>query len=62
VSAGDFPTFKKHHRVSGIVRRSDGFHLRVVSEQKPWGNALLQAAQLEDAYLYCLNAPAEVTA
>ena len=62
VSAADFPTFKKHHRVSGIVRRSDGFHLRVVSEQKPWGNALLQAAQLEDAYLYCLNAPAEVTA
>lgn len=62
VSSADFPIFKQHHRVSGIVRRSDGFHVRVVSEQKPWGNALLQAAQLEDAYLYCLNAPVEVMA
>lgn len=62
VSAADFPMFKQHHRVSGIVRRSDGFRVRVVSEQKPWGNALLQAAQLEDAYLYCLNAPVEVAA
>lgn len=62
VSAADFPRFKQHHKVSGIVRRSDGFHVRVVSDEKPWGNALLQTAQLEDAYLYCLNAPAEVAA
>jgi len=62
VSAVDFPLFKQHHKVSGIVRRSDGFHVRVVSENKPWENALLQSAQLEDAYLYCLNAPVEVAA
>ena len=62
VSSEDFPLFKQHHKVSGIVRRSDGFHVRVVSEAKPWGNALLQTAQLEDAYLYCLNAPVEVAA
>lgn len=62
VSAADLPLFKQHHKVSGIVRRSDGFHVRVVSEDKPWENALLQNAQLEDAYLYCLNAPVEVVA
>ena len=62
VSAVDFPLFKQQHKVSGIVRRSDGFHVRVVSENKPWENALLQSAQLEDAYLYCLNAPVEVAA
>jgi ABC-2 type transport system ATP-binding protein len=62
VSAADLPLFKQHHKVSGIVRRSDGFHVRVVSENKPWENALLQSAQLEDAYLYCLNAPVEVAA
>jgi len=62
VSAVDFPLFKQHHKVIGIVRRSDGFHVRVVSENKPWENALLQSAQLEDAYLYCLNAPVEVAA
>ena len=62
VSAVDFPLFKQHHKVSGIVRRSDGFHVRVVSENRPWENALLQSAQLEDAYLYCLNGPVEVAA
>lgn len=62
VSAADFQLFKQHHRVSGVVRRSDGFHVRVVSEQKPWANAQLQTAQLEDAYLYCLNAGVEVMA
>jgi ABC-2 type transport system ATP-binding protein len=62
VSAEDLPLFKQHHRISGMVRRSDGFHVRVVSEQRPWGNAVLQTAQLEDAYLFSLNAPAEVSA
>ena len=62
VASADFPMFKQHHRVSGVVRRSDGFHVRVVSEQKPWGNAQLQVAQLEDAYLYCLNTAVEVPA
>ena len=62
ISSDDFPLFKQHHRVSGVVRRSDGFHVRVVSERKPWENALLQTAQLEDAYLYCLNAGVEVFA
>jgi ABC-2 type transport system ATP-binding protein len=62
VSSADFTLFKQHHRVSGVVRRADGFHVRVVSEDKPWGNALLQTAQLEDAYLYCLAAPGEVYA
>jgi ABC-type multidrug transport system ATPase subunit len=62
VSSDDLPRFKQHHRVSGIVRRSDGFHVRVVSERKPWENAILQTAQLEDAYLQCLNSPVEVAA
>ena len=54
--------FKQHHACSGTVRRHDGVHVRVVSDAKPWANAVSQPALLEDAYLYWVNAPVEVAA
>ena len=54
--------FKSHHACSGMVRRQDGVHVRVVHERSPWHNAVLQDAVLEDAYLYWVNAPVEVAA
>jgi ABC-2 type transport system ATP-binding protein len=54
--------FKQHHACSGTVRRQDGVHVRVVSDSKPWQNAVAQPALLEDAYLYWVNVPVEVAA
>jgi ABC-type multidrug transport system ATPase subunit len=54
--------FKQHHACGDAVRRQDGVHVRVVCEGKPWQNAVLQPAQLEDAYLYWVNAAAEAVA
>ncbi len=54
--------FKPHHTCSGTVRRQDGVHVRVVSDNKPWHNAVPQPALLEDAYLHWVNAPVEVPA
>ena len=54
--------FKAHHACSGTVRRQDGVHVRVVSDDKPWHNGVSLPAVLEDAYLYWVNAPVEVAA
>ena len=54
--------FKQHHACGGTIRRQDGVHVRVVCESKPWQNALPQPPQLEDAYLYWVNVPAEAMA
>ncbi|ABF41798.1 ABC transporter, ATPase subunit [Candidatus Koribacter versatilis Ellin345] len=54
--------FKSHHACSGMVRRQDGVHVRVVSDEKPWHNAESEPAVLEDAYLHWVNAPVEVAA
>ena len=54
--------FKQNHACSGTVRRQDGIHVRVVSDTRPWGNAVPQEAVLEDAYRSWVNAPVEVAA
>ena len=62
VPADMIAQFKQHHACSGTVRRQDGVHVRVVSDAKPWANAVAQPAVLEDAYLYWVKAPVEVAA
>lgn len=52
VSSEEFSALKQNHLISSTARRSDGVHVRVVSEQKPNHDAQLIAANLEDAYLY----------
>jgi ABC-type multidrug transport system ATPase subunit len=52
VSSEEFNKLKQGHLISNTARRSDGVHVRVVSEQRPNAEAELASATLEDAYLY----------
>jgi ABC-2 type transport system ATP-binding protein len=55
VSSEEFATLKQSHLISSTVRRSDGVHVRVVSERRPGTDAEPVSATLEDAYLYFIN-------
>lgn len=46
---------RKQHLISSAARRSDGVHVRVVSEISPSPDAQAVAPALEDAYLYYLS-------
>jgi hypothetical protein len=46
------PAVKSAHRVSSTLRRSDGVHLRIVSERSPGPGATPAEVTLEDAYLW----------
>ena len=48
----ELTTLKQQFLISSTARRTDGVHVRVVSEQKPNGDAQSVPATLEDAYLY----------
>jgi ABC-2 type transport system ATP-binding protein len=61
VPGADFSAAQSNHVVSACTRRSDGLHLRIVSEQSPGPDALRMAATLEDAYLYHLTTHRDLT-
>jgi ABC-type multidrug transport system ATPase subunit len=52
ISSQELSTIKLTCLISSSARRSDGVHVRVVSEQKPDPEAVPTSATLEDAYLY----------
>jgi ABC-2 type transport system ATP-binding protein len=52
VSSEEFARLKRSHLISSTARRSDGVHVRVVSERRPSTDAVAVPAMLEDAYLY----------
>jgi ABC-2 type transport system ATP-binding protein len=54
VASDALPAFKQNHTISTNIRRSDGAHLRVVSETAPTG-AVPASPTLEDAYLYFIR-------
>ena len=55
VLSQEFSRLKHSHLISSSVRRSDGIHLRVVSEHKPHPDAVSVSSTLEDAYLYSVQ-------
>ena len=55
VSSEEFAKLKQSHLISSTARRSDGVHVRVVSERKPNPDAEPVPATLEDAYLYYIQ-------
>jgi ABC-type multidrug transport system ATPase subunit len=55
VPSARFDEIKRAHRVSATVRRGDGVHVRVVSEERPSPEATPVAPALEDAYLRSLD-------
>jgi ABC-2 type transport system ATP-binding protein len=52
IASSELPAIKQRYLISGTARRSDGVHVRVVSEQPPNSHAEPVPATLEDAYLY----------
>jgi ABC-2 type transport system ATP-binding protein len=41
--------------ISGMVRRADGVHLRLVAEERPLPHSTPVDPNLEDAYLFCMR-------
>jgi ABC-2 type transport system ATP-binding protein len=52
VASSDLPALKPRVLISSTARRSDGVHVRVVSDQDPGESAVRVRPTLEDAYLY----------
>jgi ABC-2 type transport system ATP-binding protein len=55
VTSGELTTAKQQYMISSTARRSDGVHLRVVSDTPPAPDAQSVAPTLEDAYLYFIS-------
>jgi len=52
ITSSELAAVKEHYLISSTARRSDGVHVRVVSDQEPNDGAEPVPATLEDAYLY----------
>ncbi|WP_223066203.1 ABC transporter ATP-binding protein [Paenibacillus caui] len=52
VPASSLQDLQECYTIGSAVQRSDGIHVRIVSDQRPGPNASLLPPSLEDAYLY----------
>ncbi len=59
ISSTELSAIKRDHIISGTARRSDGVHVRVVSDERPNAGAEPVPATLEDAYLYLTHRASE---
>jgi len=57
IASSELPSLKQRYLISSTARRSDGVHVRVVSDGRPVGEAEPVPATLEDAYLYHVQLP-----
>jgi ABC-2 type transport system ATP-binding protein len=55
IPSTELTAVKERYLISSNARRSDGVHVRVVSERPPGPNAQAGAPTLEDAYLYLIS-------
>lgn len=55
IDTDDVGAAKRDHLITGMTRRSDGLHLRVVADEPPVSNATQLNPTLEDAYLALLR-------
>jgi ABC-type multidrug transport system ATPase subunit len=55
VASAQLTAAKRQHMVSSTARRSDGIHLRLISETPPVPEAQAVTPTLEDAYLYVMS-------
>jgi ABC-2 type transport system ATP-binding protein len=53
-----FDELRRTARVSSAVRKSDGVHVRIVSDDEPRGGAMVAEPTLEDAFLHTMSAKA----
>jgi ABC-2 type transport system ATP-binding protein len=54
IPGSELTTIRQRYMVSSTARRSDGVHVRIVSENAPANSASVGSPLLEDGYLYCL--------
>lgn len=55
ISSDQLPEFQKSHVISRAYQRSDGMHVRIVSDHRPLPGAEVVTATLEDVYLYYVS-------
>jgi ABC-type multidrug transport system ATPase subunit len=55
IPSGELTAAKQRYIISSTARRSDGVHVRVVSETQPDSRAQITPPTLEDAYLYFIS-------
>ncbi len=55
VPHAELSSLKSQYQFSSQVRRSDGIHVRAVSESKPTSEAMSVEPNLEDVYLHAMN-------
>jgi ABC-2 type transport system ATP-binding protein len=58
--SSDLPAARQHYTISSTVRRSDGMHVRIISDTSPSYSATTVPPTMEDAYLYCISAHAPI--
>lgn len=56
VPSAEFETVRRNLKISSAVRRPDGVHARVVSDERPRPDARGVEPTLEDAFLFVMNA------
>jgi hypothetical protein len=55
IDSSEFNVVKRDYLISGTIRRSDGVHVRVISDEAPDGDAQPVSPSLEDAYLHSIE-------
>ena len=55
IPSADLPAVRQRYQVSSMLRRSDGVHVRLVSEIPPYIGVKPVTPTLEDAYLYAVS-------
>ncbi len=62
ISSEKMPAVRQTYLVTSTARRSDGVHVRVISDQQPDGPSESVPATLEDAYLYHVQSARQAVA
>jgi ABC-type multidrug transport system ATPase subunit len=60
IPSHDLSAVRERHTISSSIRRSDGVHIRVISDTPPSSSAITVPPTMEDAYLYCIAAHAPI--
>jgi ABC-2 type transport system ATP-binding protein len=57
IPSSELSQYQKKHIISGTIRRKDGLHLRIISDNQPFSaqNSELITPTLEDAYMYVIS-------
>ena len=57
VASEEFETMRARYKISQVIRRPDGVHLRIVSADRPVANASRVEPDLEEAFIHTINSP-----